>query len=180
MHNEAELAAALTQQAHGGLITLAIEREVSDADGIHLEAYEHDLEVVPARLSGAQPPAEIGDQEATAAAAPAAETPGATIGAIAGIQVGPDPRSFGSRSGPTRIGILAAGAGINLLLPHPPLRHRGHDPAGHPPPGPPSSPPSCAAAPPTSPACSPATASSASTACRRRTAATWGCRFAST
>ena len=123
VHNETELAAALTQQAHGGRITLTIEREVTDAAGIHLEAYEHDLEVVPPRLADAQAPgetqapAESGDQEAPPADAPAAEPPGATIGGIAGIQVGPDPRSFGSRSGPTRIGILAAGAGINLLLP---------------------------------------------------------------
>ena len=105
VHNEAELAAALTAEAHSGLITLTIEREVQTGRGIALEAFEYDLEVVPGR------------QEDAADDDTVAESAGATIGRIAGVRAGPDPRSFGSRAPLTRIGILVAGAAVNLALP---------------------------------------------------------------
>lgn len=109
VHNEADLAAALAAEAHTGLITLTIEREVQTGRGIALEAFEYDLEVVPGRTEPETD--ELADTD------PAQETVAATIGQIAGTQVGSDPRSFGSRGPLTRIGILAAGALINLALP---------------------------------------------------------------
>lgn len=106
VHNETDLAAALAAAAHSGVITLTIEREVQTGRGIALEAFEYDLQVLP----------DSGGDDADAAHG-ATETALATIGRIAGIEVGADPRSFGSRSPFTRIGILAAGALINLALP---------------------------------------------------------------
>ena len=115
VHNEAELAAALTAAAYSGLITLTIEREVQTGTGIGLEAFEYDLEVVPTGSGDSASPDPAGpdlthDETTT-------ESAGATIGRIAGMQVGADPRSFGSRAPLTRIGILVAGAMVNLALP---------------------------------------------------------------
>ena len=81
VHNEAELAAALAAEAHSGLITLTVEREIQTGRGIALEAFEYDLEVVPGRTE--TDPDEAPDESD--------ETPAATIGRIAGAQVGADP-----------------------------------------------------------------------------------------
>ena len=108
VHNQTELAAVLAAEAHSGVITLTIEREVTTGRGIALEAFEYDLEVVPGRSEADAEDADDKD---------ALESAQATIGRIAGVQVGADPRSFGSRAPLTRIGILAAGALVNLALP---------------------------------------------------------------
>ncbi|PZC48585.1 MAG: Membrane-associated protease RseP, regulator of RpoE activity [Chloroflexi bacterium] len=113
VHNETELAAVLAAEAHSGVITLTIEREVTTGNGIALEAFEYDLEVVPGRSEAEAADADADDR----ADADAPESAQATIGRIAGVQVGADPRSFGSRAPLTRIGILAAGALVNLALP---------------------------------------------------------------
>jgi membrane-associated protease RseP (regulator of RpoE activity) len=107
VHNEAELAGALAAAAHLGLITLTIEREVETSSGVSLDAFEYDLEVV---AGGADEDAEAVDTET-------AESAAATIGRVAGLQIGPDPRSFGSRAPLTRIALLMAGAVVNLILP---------------------------------------------------------------
>ena len=103
------------------------EREISPGSGGAWEYYAGNMPIGPARPSddadAAPADAPADDADAAPEAAPEApsdgpaETPAATIGRIAGMQVGPDPRSFGSRSPLTRIGILAAGALINLVLP---------------------------------------------------------------
>ena len=127
VHNDAELAAALTGAAEAGTIRFVFEREISPGSGGAWDYYAGNMPIGPARPSDAADaaPADAPADDADAApeAAPEApsdgpaETPAATIGRIAGMQVGPDPRSFGSRSPLTRIGILAAGALINLVLP---------------------------------------------------------------
>ncbi len=135
VHNDAELAAALTGAAEAGSIRLVFEREISPGSGGAWEYYAGNLPIGPARptddADAAPADAPTDDADAAPADAPAdalaaesaaespdtSETPAATIGRIAGMQVGPDPRSFGSRSPLTRIGILAAGALINLVLP---------------------------------------------------------------
>ena len=131
VHNDAELAAALTAAAEAGAIRFVFEREISPGSGGAWDYYAGNMPIGPARPSddadAAPADAPTDDADAAPADAPEAapeaasdgpaETPAATIGRIAGMQVGPDPRSFGSRSPLTRIGILAAGALINLVLP---------------------------------------------------------------
>ena len=105
VHNEAELAKRLSGEATDGHIRILFEREVAAGKGRVPELFAGNLPAAPAGEADAEPPARTD------------ESPAATIGRIAGMQVGPDPRSFGSRSPLTRLGILAAGSVINLALP---------------------------------------------------------------
>ena len=127
VHNDAELAAALTGAAEAGSIRLVFERELSPGSGGAWEYYAGNMPIGPARPTDDADAAPADGPEDTPADAPpdappdtspaTSETPAATIGRIAGMQVGADPRSFGSRSPLTRIGILAAGSLVNLALP---------------------------------------------------------------
>ena len=108
VHNEAELAKRLSGEATDGHIRILFEREVAAGKGRVPELFAGNLPAAPAA------PAGEADAEPSARTD---ESPAATIGRIAGMQVGPDPRSFGSRSPLTRLGILAAGSLINLALP---------------------------------------------------------------
>ena len=108
VHNEAELAKRLSGEATDGHIRILFEREVAAGKGRVPELFACNLPAAPAA------PAGEADAEPSARTD---ESPAATIGRIAGMQVGPDPRSFGSRSPLTRLGILAAGSLINLALP---------------------------------------------------------------
>ena len=135
VHNDAELAAALAGAAEAGSIRLVFEREVSPGSGGAWEYYAGNMPIGPARptddadAAPADGPADAPEDappdtspdtspDTPPDTSPAtSETPAATIGRIAGMQVGADPRSFGSRSPLTRIGILAAGSLVNLALP---------------------------------------------------------------
>ncbi len=131
VHNDAELAAALAGAAEAGSIRLVFERELSPGSGGAWEYYAGNMPIGPARPTDDADAApadgpEDAPEDASADAPPdtspdtspaTSETPAATIGRIAGMQVGADPRSFGSRSPLTRIGILAAGSLVNLALP---------------------------------------------------------------
>ena len=108
VHNEAELAKRLSGEATDGHIRILFEREVAAGNRRIPELFACNLPVAPAAAAA--------DADADPSV-PADESPAATTGRIAGMQVGPDPRSFGSRSPLTRLGILASGSLINLALP---------------------------------------------------------------
>ena len=111
VHTPEQLAAHLSAGLHDGVIEIAVQRETRTEGGTEMKAFDRLLDVIPeagAAIAGASQPAP---------AASSAESASATIGRIAGLQVGPDPRSLTTKARPVRILVLAAGAGVNALLP---------------------------------------------------------------
>ena len=101
VHSEQQLAERL-QGLRGAAIGLTVEREYRTEGGIERRRFDAQLE------SAAGEPSET---------APPDESAAAGIGRIAGLQVKGDPRSLGSKPRPVRIAVLAAGAGVNAILP---------------------------------------------------------------
>jgi membrane-associated protease RseP (regulator of RpoE activity) len=122
VHSEEQLAAHLRSAGKQGPIKLVVQRDEPTDDGRGTELVEYDL-VLPTTavedlLSPDGPAAPDGGALETPPRETAeAETAGATIGRLAGIQVAPDPRSLGSKSRPIRIAVMAAGAAVNAVLP---------------------------------------------------------------
>ena len=108
VHSEEQFAARLAASAADGTIALTIEREATTAAGSELREHEALLDL---------PAAAPDPTAATGAAAAVGESPAAIVGRLAGVAVSPDPRSLGSKPRPVRILILAAGAGVNAILP---------------------------------------------------------------
>lgn len=111
VHNEKQLAALLQNCAVLGSAVLTIEREEPGQRGPELSEYEIDLVFTSAGDAPAAVDADI------PAATVDADSAAATLGRIAGIGVGPDPRSLGSKSRRVRIAVMAAGAAVNAVLP---------------------------------------------------------------
>ena len=114
VHTPEQLAAHLSAGLHDGVIEVAVERETRSTDGTEMKTFDQLLDVMPdvlAPISGAP----VADTPAPSAGG--AESASATIGRIAGLQVGPDHRSLTTKARPVRILVLAAGAGVNALLP---------------------------------------------------------------
>ena len=110
VHNEEQLAAHLRSAVLGGPFTLTVQREEASERGRELFEYDFQIDRPGAGFAG--------DDVATDnTLADDAASPAAVIGGIAGLQVTPDPRSLGSKPRPVRIAVMAAGAGVNAILP---------------------------------------------------------------
>ena len=112
VHNAEQFAAHLRQAQRDGAIELVIQREEPSETSRGSELTEYDVSLPVAALAddpshSAEPP---NPNDAT-------ESIEATIGRIAGLQVVPDHRSLGSKARPVRIAVMAAGAGVNAILP---------------------------------------------------------------
>ena len=107
VHTAEQLAAHLMHAADhtmNGLIPITIQREEPGERGPELFDYDISLPVPPP-----DPENLAGEGRLESAAA--------MIGRVAGVQVAPDPRSLGSKPRWIRIAVLAAGAGVNAVLP---------------------------------------------------------------
>ena len=105
VHSQEQLAQnlgiALLDDESEGPIELLVDREIAGDRGPTLERQTLTLEPPPG--------SEIDSISSRKAAA--------AISHIAGIQVGPDPRSLATKPRPVRIAVMAAGAGVNFVLP---------------------------------------------------------------
>ena len=106
VHSPEQLAAHLRSAAAKGPYDLTIERPGSGERAHEVDAWDFTLEAIAPDATRA------GDDSS-----PRDESPDATAGRIAGLSVSADPRSLGSKPRWLRILVLAAGAGVNAVLP---------------------------------------------------------------
>ena len=111
VHTAEQFAAHLRQALRSGTIQLVIQREEPGESGRGSELIEYDVSL-PVTAPVDDPAGSTGSGEDGAA-----ESFEATIGRIAGVQVVPDHRSLGAKARPVRIAVMAAGAGVNAILP---------------------------------------------------------------
>ena len=107
VHTAEQLAAHLmhaADHATNSRIPITIQREELGERGLELFDYNISLPVPPLDSGN------VTSEDRTESAA-------AMIGRVAGVQVAPDPRSLGSKPRWVRIAVLAAGAGVNAVLP---------------------------------------------------------------
>ena len=130
VHTEEQLAAHLSQSSDDPYIALKIEREETRDSGTEMVTSTITLERVPSvdavpddehRNAGDEIRGATSHREPTSPTPPQPPPPksedAATITAIAAIQVRPDDRSLATKSRPVRILVMAAGAGMNAILP---------------------------------------------------------------
>ena len=108
VHSQEKLAAELRRAASAGTIALTLERPEDAPSGSQL--VEQDVLLAVGEPNADAPPSPPAPAERDESAA-------ATVGRIAGLQVTPDPRSLAAKPRRIRILVLAAGAGVNAILP---------------------------------------------------------------